>query len=33
MSDQSNWRLIEEENLNDEKYQNTYYTKSLAASL
>ena len=33
MSDQSNWRLINDENLNDKKYQNTYYTKSLAASL
>ncbi len=33
MSDQSNWRLINEEILNDKNYQNTYYTKSLAASL
>ena len=33
MSDQSNWRLINEENLDDKKYQNTYYTKSVAASL
>ena len=33
MSDQSNWRLINEDNLNDKNYQKTYYTKSLAASL
>ena len=33
MSDQSNWRLINEDNLNNKNYQNTYYTKSLAASL
>ena len=33
MSDQSNWRLIIEDNLNDKNYQITYYTKSVAASL
>ena len=33
MSDQSNWRLINEDNLNDKNYQKTYYTKSVAASL
>jgi len=33
MSDHSNWRLINEDNLNDKNYQNTYYTKSVAASL
>ncbi len=33
MSDQSNWRLIKQENLNDKKYQKTYYTKSIALSL
>ena len=33
MSDHSNWRLINEDNLNDKNYQKTYYTKSVAASL
>ena len=33
MSDQSNWCLTNEEILNDKNYQNTYYTKSVAASL
>ena len=33
MSDQSNWRHINEDNLNDKNYQKTYYTKSVAASL
>ena len=33
MSDQSNWRLINEDHLNDKNYQTTYFTKSVAASL
>ena len=33
MSDHSNWRVINEDNLNDKNYQKTYYTKSVAASL
>ena len=33
MSDHSNWRLINEDNLNDKNYQKTYYSKSVAASL
>ena len=33
MSDQSNWHLANEEDLKANKYNNTYYSKSLAASL
>jgi len=33
MSDKSNWYLASEEDLRDKKYHNTYYTKSIAASL
>ena len=33
MLDQSNWQLVNGEHLHDQKYNNTYYTKSLAASL
>ena len=33
MSDRSNWCLINEENSNDKKYQDTYFSKSVAASL
>ena len=33
MSDQSNWQIIKEEDLQIKKYHNAYYTKPLAASL
>ena len=33
MSDQSNWHLVNQEDLKTKRYQNTYYTKPLAASL
>ena len=33
MSDQSNWHLVNEEDLRDRKYHNVGYTKTLAASL
>ena len=33
MSDESNWHLATEEDLNSKKYNNTYYTNPIAASL